>query len=166
MKTKLITISVLLLSAFAMKAQDAIIYTEFYPDTCKVVHYPDSMAFDVDYDGVLDFWFNGGVEIGALIPRIVVNDGWEFCIVKDSVELTNDTLLWCDNDSYSQWWNAYNMRYGFRKTIEGKYYYAWTEATVDYYETPWNQTKLWYRGNRSQCFRLRSSQPYQWNGHH
>ena len=152
MKNYFIILTFLLLPFMTAQAQNGgIIYTCFYPDTCKVVHYPDSMAFDVDYDGVLDFWFNGGVEIGALIPRIVVNDGWEFCIVKDSVELTNDTLLWCDNDSYSQWWNAYNMRYGFRKTIEGKYYYAWTEATVDYYETPWNQTKLFCESGMAFC---------------
>lgn len=144
---------ILLLFPFmTIQAQnEGIIYTSFYPDTCKVVHYPDSMAFDVDYDGTLDFWFNGIVEIGALIPRIVVNDGWEFCIVTESVELTNDTLLWCDNDSYSQWWNSYNMRYGFRKTLDEKHYYAWTEAMVDYYETPWNQTKLFCVSGMAFC---------------
>ena len=57
MKTKLITLTVLLLSAFAMKAQNAIIYTEFYPDTCFTLQYPDTIYWDLNQDGNHDIYF-------------------------------------------------------------------------------------------------------------
>ena len=152
MKKNLMTITaslILIMTGFAQKPD--IIYTDFYPDSCKVVYYPDSMAFDVNYDGTLDFWFNGIVEIGALVPRIIVNDGWEFCIVTDTVLLTNDSLSWYVNGEWWQWFNDYNMHYGFRRLVEGKYNYAWIDVTVDYYEQPWNQAKIFCVSGMAYC---------------
>ena len=145
----LVTLAITLTAGYAQQGE--IIYTEFYPDTCKVVYYPDSMSFDVNYDGTLDFWFNGIVEIGALVPRIIVNDGWEFCIVTDAVLLTDDSLSWYGNGEWWQWFNDYHMQYGFRRLEEGEYYYAWIDVSVDYYEQPWNQAKVFCVSGMAYC---------------
>ena len=145
-----LTLSLFLITTGFAQEPD-IIYTEFYPDSCKVVYFPDSMSFDVNYDGTLDFWFNGIVEIGALVPRIIVNDGWEFCIVTDTVLLTDDSLSWYGNGEWWQWFNDYHMQYGFRRLEEGEYYYAWIDVSVDYLEQPWNQAKMFCASGMAYC---------------
>jgi hypothetical protein len=145
----LVALAITLTAGYAQQGE--IIYTEFYPDSCKVVYYPDSMSFDVNYDGTLDFWFNGIVEIGALVPRIIVNDGWEFCIVTEAVLLTDDSLSWYGNGEWWQWFNDYHMQYGFRRLEEGEYYYAWIDVSVDYYEQPWNQAKVFCVSGMAYC---------------
>ena len=81
MKKTLITLAVLLLSAFALKAQNAIIYTEYHPDTCFTFEsVEDAFTLDINQDGSPDAFFAAyWHSAGGLIVNMHVGSDWRFC---------------------------------------------------------------------------------------
>ena len=89
MKTKLITLAALLLSAFALKAQQGeIIYTEFDPPLRIVVNIEHNnpanvLELDFDGDGEADHRYYGDLEDGVhdwVLFEVSLN-GWETRLV-------------------------------------------------------------------------------------
>jgi hypothetical protein len=144
MKTKLITLSVLLLSAFALKAQQGeITYIDFDPDTLvelkDIDHYPDSkMNIDLDFDNIPDIkiyqyttstgcWFN----IRSYEPEWEIHE-YE---VADTLGLMNDPELWWSGAIF---WLPYfyhdidtmSDRFAVRHKVGDSYYYGWLRIYI------------------------------------
>ena len=144
MKTKLITLTVLLLSAFAMKAQQGeITYVDFDPDTLvelkDIDHYPDSkMNIDLDFDNIPDVkiyqyttstgcWFN----IRGYEPE------WELheFEVGDTLRPMNDPELWWSGAIF---WLPYfyheidtmSDRFAVRHKVGDSYFYGWLRIYI------------------------------------
>ena len=144
MKTKLITLTVLLLSAFAMKAQQGeIIYLDFEPDSLVELKqydlFPESkMKIDFDFDGLPDIRIYCYANSGGIWYEMKSYElEWEIHEYD-----AGDTLL--PMNEPNQWWNIgimwmpyfYNDidtmsdRFAVRHKVEDAYYYGWFRVYI------------------------------------
>jgi hypothetical protein len=131
MKTKLISLAVLLLSAFAMKAQQGeIIYRDFEPDsTLKFWSDIQSMTIDLDGEGSPDielyYLISGG--LGEIWPHIysLQPDVIELCAI-DSIYVIPNNEAWVTD--VSKWVVRVNDCYAFRYKHNDGYLYGWFET--------------------------------------
>ena len=163
MKTKLITLAILLLSSFAMKAQQGdIIIVDFEPDSCITDQYT-RLWVDFDDDGNGDICLKMDYTSTGYWPEIVASNDWEITWLDNDGTDTipnivhwGHTYLWLDDEGQS--------RFAARKQIENdNYIFAWFEAynyvifnpfvchvcfdkyaycTVHNYPLVWGQTEL------------------------
>ena len=131
MKTKLISLAVLLLSAFAMKAQQGeIIYRDFEPDsTLKLWSDIRSMTIDLDGEGSpdIELYYTIGGGLGIISPHIHSNkpDVLELCAI-DSVYVIPNNEAWVTD--VSEWVVRANDCYAFRYKHNDGYLYGWFET--------------------------------------
>ena len=138
MKTKLITLSVLVLSAFALKAQQGeIIYKEFDPPLYYQVDHAggitENVLLDIDQDGATDY------KLTYLFSKsdiYIVQESWNTTKFRTvGFGGGSDTIPW-SNGSETAWknwevlhcWNGeeeYYDRIGILKVIDGNNYYGW-----------------------------------------
>ncbi len=146
MKTKLITLTVLLLSAFAMKAQNAIIYTEYHPDTCFTFEsVEDAFTLDINQDGSPDAFFAAyWHSAGGLIVNMYVGSDWRFCHSLGDAPLTDSTII----DDSLQWSHPQgsidlaiypdHTRFAFRHLTEDGYHYGWAHIYLTRVTRAWH----------------------------
>jgi hypothetical protein len=144
MKTKLITLTVLLLSAFAMKAQQGeITYVDFEPDTLvelkDIDHYPDSkMNIDLDFDNIPDIKiYQYTTSTGCWFNIRSYDTEWELheYEVADTLGLMNDPELWWSGAIF---WLPYfyhdidtmSDRFAVRHKVGDSYYYGWLRVYI------------------------------------
>ena len=144
MKTKLITLTVLLLSAFAMKAQQGeIIYLDFEPDSLVELKqydlFPDSkMMIDFDFDSLPDIRITRYVYSGGgWYDMISYEPEWEIHEYE-----VGDTLMPMNEPEQSwstriMWrWYFYNGidtisdKFAVRHKVEDAYYYGWFRVYI------------------------------------
>ena len=162
MKTKLITLTVLLLSAFAMKAQqNEIIIVDFEPDSCITDQYT-RLWVDFDNDGNGDICLKMDYTSTGYWPEINSSVEWEITWLDDddtdtipNIDHWGHSYLWLDDEGQS--------RFAARKQIGNNYIFTWFEAynyvtfnpfichvcfdkyvycTVPNYPLVWGQTEL------------------------
>ena len=128
MKTKLITLAVLLLSAFAMKAQQGdIIIVDFEPDSCITDQYT-RLWVDFDNDGNGDIFLRMPYSSTGYWPEIVATENWEITWLDEdntdtipNISHWGQTYLWLDDEDQN--------RFAARKQIENdNYVFVWFEA--------------------------------------
>ncbi len=132
MKKQIIT-ALLLLSAMGLKAQNAIIYTEYHPDTCFTFEsVEDAFTLDINQDGSPDAFFAAyWHSAGGLIVNMHVGSDWRFCHSVEDEPLTDNTII---NDSL-QWSHPQgsidlamypdHTRFAFKHLTEDGYHYGW-----------------------------------------
>jgi hypothetical protein len=127
MKTKLITLTVLLLSAFAMKAQqNEIIIVDFEPDSCITDQYT-RLWVDFDNDGNGDICLKMDYTSTGYWPEINSSVEWEITWLDDddtdtipNIDHWGHSYLWLDDEGQS--------RFAARKQIGNNYVFTWFEA--------------------------------------
>ena len=136
MKKLLIILTVLIMVTINLKAQEApILYTDFEPDTCKLItaNHESDFLFDIDHDGIVDMTLFGYTQHGAVLVRINMSNGYEICCSNENTVLSADTISWIGSDDLSNGFplDSYRKRFGFRKTVNEQYYYGWMEIYWD-----------------------------------
>ena len=136
MKKLLIILTVLFMVTINLKAQEApILYTDFEPDTCKLItaNHESDFLFDIDHDGIVDMTLFGYTQHGAVLVRINMSNGYEICCSNENTVLSADTISWIGSDDLSNGFplDSYRKRFGFRKTVNEQYYYGWMEIYWD-----------------------------------
>jgi hypothetical protein len=148
MKTKLITLSVLLLSAFALKAQENYInYNLYNPDTCfSFQSSADTLKFDLDQDGTYDIYFDAYYQSGAGL-LVTINTPspdwqWSWTYANAFVPLTDTTMI----DETLRWQYGYwelamypeFTHFAFRhQTVDG-YHYGWAHIYLTRATRAWH----------------------------
>ena len=145
MKTKLITLTVLLLSAFAMKAQEGeIIYTEFNPplliqgDDIGGGNHQEKIRIDLDGNGEIDYEISFGF---GKSEYYLYQVGYSDTKFREVGLWESDTIVpydgsWANVPMFGYWtdWSEigsddltgdYYDKVGFYKVINGKKYYGW-----------------------------------------
>ena len=115
--------------------EEPILYTDFEPDTCKLItadHESDFM-FDIDHDGIVDMTLFGYTQHGAVLITIDMSDGYELCCSNENTVLSADTIVWFGANDLSNGYplDSYRKRFGFRKTVNELHYYGWLEIYWD-----------------------------------
>ena len=117
-----------------------ILYTDFEPDLYKYITWSenpnsgmDSLDVDLDQDGLVDLWFSGYVQHGALLLTTDVAEGWEYCRPYPEVNtlLDADTLQW--RQTTDDWFGTgtFMGRIGLRRKVGNQYYYGWMKVYCD-----------------------------------
>ena len=148
MKTKLITLTVLLLSAFALKAQENYInYNLYNPDTCfSFQSSADTLKFDLDQDGTYDIYFDAYYQSGAGL-LVTINTPspdwqWSWTYANAFVPLTDTTMI----DETLRWQYGYwelamypeFTHFAFRhQTVDG-YHYGWAHIYLTRATRAWH----------------------------
>jgi hypothetical protein len=155
MKTKLITLTVLLLSAFAMKAQEGeIIFVDFEPDSLvqlmDIDLYPESrMNIDFDFDNLPDIRINQRTtSTGFWFQMKSYEPEWEIHEYE-----AGDTLV--PMNEPDQWWSTgitwlpyfyhdidtMSDRFAVRHKVGDDYFYGWFRTYItpipNQYSWPW-----------------------------
>ena len=141
MKTKLITLTVLLLSAFAMKAQQGeIIYLDFEPDSLvelkEIDFNPDAqMTMDFDADGNNDLRIYSRATSGGWWFYIMSYSAeWEFheYQIEDPLIPMNEQGEWYTGTNwlpyYYQGHDTISDKFAVRHRVGESYYYGWFRA--------------------------------------
>ncbi|MBO7493308.1 MAG: T9SS type A sorting domain-containing protein [Bacteroidales bacterium] len=144
MKTKLITLAVLLLSSFAMKAQQGeIVYNDYDPDSILVISNEGFMLIDLDGEGSPDIKMSYYTESpGAVFPFI------ESCY-PDSIMVcaTGQDSILSEIEEYSGNLGfeivLTNHHYGFRIKHAEEYYYGWFETYLEWVGKDDRRVLLW-----------------------
>ena len=169
MKTKLIILTVLLLSAFAMKAQQGeIIYVNNpSPNLLRPVIGPGYALYDFDGNGTQDLWIGVPNYYWYCVRAYTVGDmqfyyksGWEqFVNPGDDLSLLPE---WCWRNAPEDPWGEKTSKdgptiivdygedvdsafIGIRKLVEGGYCYGWMRITTEVDNAP-------YPNNESKCY--------------
>ena len=112
-----------------------ILYTDFEPDTCKLItaNHESDFLFDIDHDDIVDMTLFGYTQHGAVLVRINMSNGYEICCSNENTVLSADTISWIGSDDLSNGFplDSYRKRFGFRKTVNEQYYYGWMEIYWD-----------------------------------
>ena len=167
MKTKLITLSVLLLSAFALKAQENYInYNLYNPDTCfSFQSSADTLKFDLDQDGTYDIYFDAYYQSGAGL-LVTINTPspdwqWSWTYANAFVPLTDTTMI----DETLRWQYGYwelamypeFTHFAFRhQTVDG-YHYGWAHIYLTRATRAWHTVCVSGMG-----YSTLPDQPIQW----
>ena len=136
MKKTLTILAVLIWTSLALNAQQGeIIYTDYEPDTCKMItdNHESDFMFDIDHDGVVDMTLFGYTQHGAVLVTIDMSNGFELCRSNENTVLNADTIVWFGSDDLSNSYplDSYRKSVGFRKTVNGHYFYGWMEVYWD-----------------------------------
>lgn len=169
MKTKLITLTVLLLSAFAMKAQQGeIIYVNNpSPNLLRPVIGPGYALYDFDGNGTQDLWIGVPNYYWYCVRAYTVGDmqfyyksGWEqFVNPGDDLSLLPE---WCWRNAPEDPWGEKTSKdgptiivdygedvdsafIGVRRQVEGGYCYGWMRISTEVDNAP-------YPNNNSKCY--------------
>ena len=115
--------------------EEPIIYTDYEPDTCKMItsNHESDFMFDIDHDGIVDMTLSGYIQHGAVLVTIDMSNGFELCRSNENTVLNADTIVWFGSDDLSNGYplDSYRKSVGFRKTVNGHYYYGWMEVYWD-----------------------------------
>ena len=138
MKKQLIIIAVLFWTSIGLKAQqNGIIYTDFEPDTCFTLQYPDTIYWDLNQDGTDDIyfylvWHSAGGYMTYMKP--LANWKWSNSIKVDQnlwqpltdTTMIDESLYWesgysfINNYDSPEWW-----LFAFRHQAEDGIHYGW-----------------------------------------
>ena len=145
MKKQIIT-ALLLLSAMGMKAQNAIIYTEYHPDTCFTFEsVENTFTLDINQDGSPDAFFAAyWHSAGGLIVNMHVGSDWRFCHSLGDAPLTDSTII----DDSLQWSHPQgsidlamypdHTCFAFRHLTEDGYHYGWAHIYLTRVTRAWH----------------------------
>ena len=115
--------------------EEPILYTDYEPDTCKLItaNHESDFMFDIDHDGIVDMTLFGYIQHGAVLVRINMSNGYEICCSNENTVLSADTIVWFGSNDLSNGFplDSYRKKFGFRKTVNEQYYYGWMEIYWD-----------------------------------